>query len=49
MFEFNEQYYQQIDGLSMGNGLAPPLANLFTVKVEKRALDLGLIFREWKR
>jgi len=41
-FQFQGKNYDQIEGLSMGNPLAPPLANLFMVEVERRALALGL-------
>ncbi len=49
-FQFEDSFYLQIDGLSMGNPLAPPLAHLFMIKIEKRALNIGLrIFLTWKR
>ncbi len=41
-FQFMGQNYDQVEGLSMGNPLAPPLANLFMIKIEKRALATGL-------
>ena len=34
--------FDQIDGLSMGNPPAPPLAHLFMVKVEEKALNIAL-------
>ncbi len=33
----------------MGNPLAPPLAHLFMVRIETRALNLGIRFRTWYR
>ncbi len=41
-FQFMGENYDQIEGLSMGNPLAPPLANLFMIKIENRALSTGL-------
>ncbi len=41
-FDFLNEHYDQVDGLSMGNPLAPPLANLFMMKVEEKALELAL-------
>ncbi len=38
-FQFEGVNFDQIDGLAMGNPLAPPLANIFMVNFEKRALD----------
>ncbi len=49
-FQFMGENYDQIEGLSMGNPLAPPLANLFMVKIEERALAIGLFtIEEWWR
>ena len=39
IFLFNDEVYQQIDGLSMGSPLAPILANWFVNKVESRLLQ----------
>ena len=39
IFIFNNEVYQQIDGLSMGSPLAPILANWFVNKVESRLLQ----------
>lgn len=41
-FRFLGQDYDQIDGLSMGNPLAPPLANLFMITIENKALNAGI-------
>ena len=38
-FLFNDQYFDQTDGLSMGSPLGPTLANLFMGKNEKEWLD----------
>ena len=42
IFSFNNTLYQQIDGLSMGNPLAPTLANLFVGELESKYLANGL-------
>ena len=39
IFLYNENVYQQIDGLSMGSPLAPILANWFVAMVEKTILE----------
>ncbi len=41
-FQFLGKHYAQIEGLSMGNPLAPPLANLFMISIEEKALSVGL-------
>ena len=41
-FQFQGTNYDQIEGLCMGNPLAPSLANLFMINIEKRALASGL-------
>ncbi|MCP3661020.1 MAG: hypothetical protein GY696_00765 [Gammaproteobacteria bacterium] len=41
-FQFAGQNFDQVDGLAMGNPLAPPLAHLFMVKIEKSALNRGI-------
>ena len=38
-FLFNEIYYQQIDGVSMGNPLGPTMANIFMCYFEKNLLS----------
>ena len=49
-FQFQGKNYDQIEGLSMGNPLAPPLSNLFMISVEARALNTGLFSpRLWLR
>ncbi len=48
-FQFDGVIYLQIDGLSMGNPLAPPLSHLFMIRIEKRAMNLGLRFIVWIR
>ena len=35
-FQFNEQYYDQIDGVSMGSPLGPLFANIFMVDFENK-------------
>ncbi len=42
-FQFDGQDYDQIDGLSMGNPLAPPLAHYFMAMIEEKALNQGLL------
>ncbi|CAF2138891.1 unnamed protein product, partial [Rotaria magnacalcarata] len=37
-FSFNEKFYVQLNGLSMGNPLSPVMANLFMENVEKNLL-----------
>ena len=41
-FQFHGKNYDQIEGLSMGNPLAPPLSNLFMISIEAKALKVGL-------
>ena len=41
-FQFESINYDQIDGLSMGNPLAPPLAHLFMVRIETATLSRAL-------
>ena len=50
-FEFNDEIYQQIDGVSMGIPLAPLLADAFMDSLEKRALsgDFGFLPRHYFR
>ena len=38
-FIFNETLYKQTDGLSMGNPIAPVMANIFLCDLETRILD----------
>ena len=38
-FTFNEQYFDQIDGVAMGSPLGPVLANIFMSHFEDKALD----------
>ena len=38
-FVFQGQYYQQMEGAAMGSPLSPIVANIFTEKFEKEALD----------
>ncbi len=41
-FQFDGVDYDQTDGLSMGNPLAPPLAHLFMVQIENSALNTAI-------
>ena len=36
LFQYNKQLYTQIDGVSMGNPLAPIIANYFMGTLEKK-------------
>ena len=38
-FQFNGQFYDQIDGVSMGSPLAPLFANIFMSELEKKNMD----------
>ena len=38
-FLFNNVYYEQVDGVSMGSPLGPTLANIFLVHYERKWLD----------
>ena len=46
-FSFNNQLYEQLDGVSMGSSLGPVLANIITTELEngliKDLLDTGTI------
>ena len=35
MFSFNNTFYEQIDGFSMGSPLGPVIANIFMTELEK--------------
>ena len=41
VFEFNEQFYLQIQGTAMGTKMAPAYANLFMGKLEEHLLHLA--------
>ena len=41
VFEFNNQYYLQIQGTAMGTKMAPAYANLFMGKLEEKLNELG--------
>ena len=51
IFKFNGEYYEQIDGVSMGNPLGPLFANMFMAELEKthmkKLISLGVLF--WRR
>ena len=50
VFEFNNQYYLQIQGTVMGTKMAPAYANLFMGKLEEKLNELGkLHIMLWKR
>ena len=38
-FCYDEQFYEQIDGVAMGSPLSPVIANFFMVDFEKKALE----------
>ena len=48
IFKFNDEYYEQVDGVSMGNPLGPLFANMFMAELEKLNIDslrvLGVLF-----
>ena len=39
VFQFHNDFYKQIKGVSMGTKCAPPFANLFRASLEEQALD----------
>ena len=39
IFMYNSRYYQQIDGVSMGNPLGPTFANIFLAHLEKQFMS----------
>ena len=41
VFEFNNDYYLQIQGTAMGTKMAPAYANLFMGKLEEKLKELG--------
>ena len=50
VFEFNNNYYLQIQGTAMGTKMAPVYANLFMGKVEEQLIELGKPhIKLWKR
>ncbi len=50
-FQFNDEYYDQVDGLAMGSPLGPLFANIFMSHLEKKHMGtpkkLGVLM--WKR
>ena len=48
IFKFDGEYYEQIDGVSMGNPLGPLFANVFMAELESKNMDrlksLGVVF-----
>jgi hypothetical protein len=50
-FQFNEQFYDQIDGVAMGSPLGPLFANVFMSHFERKHMErmkeLGL--KTWMR
>ena len=50
VFEFNEQFYLQIQGTAMGTKMAPAYANLFMGKLEEHLIKLAHNhIHTWKR
>ena len=50
VFEFNEQFYLQIQGTAMGTKMAPAYANLFMGKLEEYLINLAPNhIHTWKR
>ena len=50
VFEFNEQFYLQIQGTAMGTKTAPAYANLFMGKLEEQLINLAPNhIHTWKR
>ena len=50
VFEFNEQFYLQIQGTAMGTKMAPAYANLFMGKLEEHLINLAPNhIHTWKR
>ena len=51
-FKFNNQYYDQIDGVAMGSPLGPVLANVFMCDFEEKFVDTNKTVNKplvWKR
>jgi hypothetical protein len=50
-FQFNGEYYDQVDGVAMGSSLGPLFANIFMPHLEKKHMGtlkkLGVLM--WKR
>jgi hypothetical protein len=38
-FQFEDKFYQQKDGMAMGNSLSPVVSNIFMEHLEEMALD----------
>ena len=49
VFEFNEQFYLQIQGTAMGTNMAPAYANLFMGKLEQLINLAPNHIHTWKR
>ena len=51
IFKFDGEYYEQIDGVSMGNPLGPLFANVFMANLEKNHMEQFEKLRVlvWKR
>ena len=49
-FTFDNQFYQQNDGVAMGSPLGPVLAGIFMVELKNRLVPtLGNMVLNWKR
>lgn len=42
-FQFQDSFYEQVEGTAMGSPLSPVVANLFMEALENKALDLSLL------
>ena len=50
IFSFNDQLYNQTDGVAMGSPLGPVLANIFMVELERKTIPkLQQYMKPWKR
>ena len=49
VFQFNQKYFVQKDGVAMGSPVAPLLANIYLYHLEKSLPDIGVNIKLWKR
>ena len=50
IFSFNDELYNQTDGVAMGSPLGPVIANIFMVELERKTLPkLRNYMMPWKR
>ena len=49
VFQFNQKYFVQKDGVAMGSPVGPLLANIYLSHLEKSLPDIGVNIKLWKR